>query len=272
MDRFDRQRQIFGDEGQERLRRTIVAVVGGGGLGAFVVLELAYLGAGKIVILDADALERSNRNRLVGAWESHPDGMLKVEVLQALVQLIDSSIEVVAIPSWFESPEGGKALEEVDVIMGCVDRDGARLGLNELACDRGIPLIDMASDTFVDSDGVLFGGRVCVATPETGCLSCQSVLDQEEIRLDLSTEEQRVDDAAIYGVDRALLGAGGPAVVTVNGVVASLGVTELMVLVTGIRPPFAQLDYRGHDGVIRRVVDRAPGCYFCGLRPRESAE
>jgi len=54
----------------------------------------------------------------------------------------------------------------------------------------------------------------------------------------------------------------------VNGVVASLGVTELLVLVTGIRKPFAQLDYRGHEGIVRRVIDREAGCYYCGLRPK----
>ena len=40
MDRFDRQRKIFGDKGQEQLRASKVGIVGGGGLGSFVVLEL----------------------------------------------------------------------------------------------------------------------------------------------------------------------------------------------------------------------------------------
>lgn len=267
-DRFGRQRLIFGDQGQERLRATRVGVVGGGGLGAFVVLELAYLGVGKIVILDADVLELSNRNREVGAWESHQEGTPKVELLRELIAMIDSSIAVVAVPERFQSPEARKALEEVDVVMGCMDGDGARLELNEFCCERGLPLIDMASDTFVDGDEVLFGGRVCVVTQETGCLSCQRVLDQREIRLDLASDEQRADEEAIYGVPREALAGGGPSVVSINGVVASLGVTELMALITGIRRPFAQLDYHGHEGFIRRVVDREADCYYCGLRPQ----
>jgi molybdopterin/thiamine biosynthesis adenylyltransferase len=235
------------------------------------VLELAYLGIGRIIILDADLLEISNRNREVGAWESHPDGMPKVEVLRELVAMIDSTIDVVAVPERFQSPEGRKALEGVDIVMGCVDRDGARLELNEWCCERGLPLIDMASDTFVDGDEVVFGGRVCVATPETGCLSCQRVLDQREIRLDLASEEQRADEEAIYGVPRDALARGGPSVVSVNGVVASLGVTELMALITGIRAPFPQLDYRGHQEIIRKVIDREPHCYYCGLWPARAS-
>ena len=269
-DRFGRQRLIFGDQGQETIRSARVGVVGGGGLGTFVVLELAYLGVGKIVILDADLLELSNRNREVGAWESHPEGTRKVELLRQLVAMIDSSIEVGAVPERFQSPEGRKVLGQVDVVMGCMDRDGARFELNEFCCERGLPLIDMASDTFLDRDEVHFGGRVCVATTETGCLSCQRVLDQREIRLDLASKEQRADEEAIYGVPREALADSGPSVVSVNGVVASLGVTELMVLVTGIRKPFAQLDYHGHEGFIRKVVDREADCYYCGLRPKRS--
>lgn len=269
-DRFDRQRLMFGDRGQKRLRELRVAVVGGGGLGAFVTLELAYLGVGKIVILDADLLELSNRNREVGAWESHEEGTPKVELLGGLVATIDSTIEVVAIPERFQSPQGRKALQSVDVVMGCMDGDGARLELNELCCERGLPLIDMASDTFVEPDEVLFGGRVCVVTAETGCLCCQRVLDQREIRLDLASGEQRADEDAIYGVRREALAARGPSVISVNGVVASLGVTELLALVTGIRKPFSQLDYRGHEGIVRKVVDRSTDCYYCGLRPERS--
>ena len=52
-----------------------------------------------------------------------------------------------------------------------------------------------------------------------------------------------------------------------NAVVASLAVTEFMVLVTGLRDPFAQLDYWGHAGSLRKVTDRETDCYYCGLRP-----
>jgi molybdopterin-synthase adenylyltransferase len=53
-------------------------------------------------------------------------------------------------------------------------------------------------------------------------------------------------------------------VVSVNGVVASLAVTEFIAFVTDLRPPFAQLIYRGESGVVRRVLDEPqPGCYFC---------
>ena len=270
MDRFDRQRKIFGDEGQKHLRAATVGVVGGGGLGSFIVLELAYLGIGKILIVDQKLLKCSNRNRLVGAWASHPDGTPKVQLLRDLAALIDSKIEIELIQDGVESSDAQAALASVDIVVGCVDHDGPRFVLNEFCCKQGLPLIDAASDTVHEKDRVLFGGRVCVATQETGCLACFKVLDQNELQDYFASPQQRTDRGAIYGVPESALAGGGPSVVTVNGVVASIAATELMVLVTAIRAPIAHQDWRGHEGCLLRVVDREEGCYYCGLRPVDS--
>ena len=269
MDRFDRQRQFFGDEGQKRLRSTIVGIVGAGGLGSFMVLELAYLGVGKIVIVDDDLLDNSNGNRLVGAFMEHPAGTPKVQILRDLGTLIDSEIEVQAVQARLESPEAKTALAAVDIVAGCVDHDGPRFLLNKFCCEHGIPLIDAASDTIPDADKVHFGGRVCVATRETGCLVCFAVLDQKEISDHLASPDQQADQKAIYGVPARSLAGGGPSVVTVNGVVASIAATELMAMVTGVRTPIPYQDWHGDEGRLSRVADRAPDCYYCGLRPAE---
>ncbi|MCY3826673.1 MAG: ThiF family adenylyltransferase [Candidatus Dadabacteria bacterium] len=267
MDRFDRQRKIFGDEGQKRLCATTVGIVGGGGLGSFMVLELAYLGIGKIVIIDHDLLEESNRNRLVGAWMSHADGTPKVQILRELGKLIDSEVEIEVIQACIEDPEARDALAGVDIVVGCLDHDGPRSVLNEFCCKHGLPLIDVASDTIPEEDKVAFGGRVCVATPATGCLVCFGVLDQDELQEYYASPEQRVDRDTIYGVPKGTLVGGGPSVITVNGVVASIAATELMVLVTQLRAPVAHQDWRGHVGCLYRVVDHEEDCYYCSLRP-----
>ena len=271
-DRFHRQRMIFGDEGQKRLHDTTVGIVGGGGLGSFMVLELAYLGIGKIMIIDNDPLEEPNRNRTVGAWESHSEGTPKVELLRDLVTLIDSEIEIAAVPAWLEDSEAKAALAEVDVVVGCLDHDGPRFVLNEFCCEQGLPLVDAASDTIPEKDRVLFGGRVCIATPATGCLMCFGVLDQDEIRDYFASSEQLADQREIYGVPERALAGSGPSVITVNGVVASIAATELMVLVTKVRAPIAHQDWHGHTGRLNRVVDYEEGCYYCGLRPTVAPE
>ena len=68
----------------------------------------------------------------------------------------------------------------------------------------------------------------------------------------------------VRGVERRALAGTGPMVVSVNGAVASLAVTEFMVFVTGMRQPTAHLIYRGEVPGVRRVLDEpVSGCYFC---------
>ena len=196
----------------------------------------------------------------------------KTKILRDLGMLIDSEIEIEVMQARIESLEAKAALAGVDAVVGCVDHDGPRFVLNEFCCKHGLPLIDAASDTIPEEDRVLFGGRVCVATPETGCLMCLKVLDQNELQEYFASPEQRSDRGAIYGVPERALADGGPAVITVNGVVASIAATELMVLVTEIRVPIAHQDWRGHEGRLHRVVDYEEGCYYCGLRSSHSGE
>lgn len=81
---------------------------------------------------------------------------------------------------------------------------------------------------------------------------------------DSMTPEQRAADARIYGVMRDALAGTGPMVVSVNGAVASIAVTEFMVYVTGLRQPAAQLTYRADQQAIRRSLDPPEeGCYYC---------
>ena len=161
-------------------------------------------------------------------------------------------------------------LTGLDIVVGCLDNDGPRFVLNEICCQLGLPLIDTGSDTRPGRDAIEFGGRICVATPQTGCLMCMGVLDQGEIRYYFASDEQRRDRAALYGVPKTSLGAAGPSVVTVNGVVASIAVTELMALVTRIRPPIAHQSWRGHRGQLFRVADREEDCYYCAMRPNSA--
>jgi molybdopterin-synthase adenylyltransferase len=77
-------------------------------------------------------------------------------------------------------------------------------------------------------------------------------------------DEQRHAHDRIYGIPRSQLGEAGPSVVSLNGVVASLGVTEFMVWATGLRQPKTHLVYRGDLGIVTQNIDPPrPDCYYC---------
>jgi hypothetical protein len=271
LDRFDRNIRFFGTEGQHRLSAGRVAVVGVGGLGSHVVQQLALLGVRSLTLIDDQTLEGTNLNRQVGA--GHNDvGELKVDIGERLVRCIDPEIAVSKIPHALGTKNAFDAVRAANYTFGCLDNEGGRLMLNELCAAYERPYIDVASD--IDpGPPAAYGGQICVAWNGEGCLVCLSVLNLEEARLDLETPQARTDREAIYGLRRGELGDAGPSVVSLNGVTASLAVTEFMVAVTGLRAPKRLLTYRGQVGIVSASTDPpAAGCYYCkGIRGRPEA-
>ncbi len=263
-DRFDRQVRFFGRAGQDRLAAVRIAVVGVGGLGSHVVQQLAFLGAGAILPIDSQELDLSNRNRIVGAHEDDPiPGKRKVDIAKRTAKAIDSSIMVDTVFDSFVSDQGFDALIGADYVFGCLDSEGARLVLTELCAAYAKPYVDVSSDIILDNP-VQYGGQVCVAWNGNGCLSCMKILNRHRAALELAGPEERQGLADIYGIPKNQLDTTGPSVVSINGVVASLAVTEFMVGVTGLRTPKVFLTYYGHTGKVTQSTDSPElDCYYC---------
>jgi molybdopterin/thiamine biosynthesis adenylyltransferase len=258
--RYARHVGLFGVEGQERIARATAVIVGVGGLGCHVVQQLAYLGVSKFLLVDGDVVSVSNMNRLVGATDNDV-GARKVEVARNMIMAIQPSASVIRAGRHFSLEDPPDSLESAEVLFGCVDSDPVRLDLVRYASAYARPYVDLASDV---ASGGEFGGRIVFAKGGERCLSCLGELDQRELARAQMTAEQRAADDEIYGVDRDALGATGPSVVSINGVVASLAVTEFLVWVTGIREPQGYLNYRGDRGTVGTRADPARTyCHYC---------
>jgi molybdopterin-synthase adenylyltransferase len=262
--RFARQILLFGTEGQAKIESTSVAIVGLGGLGSHVGQQLAYLGVRSFALIDHDATEHSNLNRLIGAGAADADANRpKVAVAERLIKSVVPSATVELVAKSFISNEGFAAIQRADFVFGCVDRDAPRLILNELCQAYRRRYLDIATDT--DESGTLtYGGRLLYSVGGELCVSCKGLLNQAALREDFSSSAQREEHGRIYGVPASGLALGGPAVVSINGILASVAVTEFMVEITGLRPAQRSLEYKGAMG--RLMVDRdppAPDCPYC---------
>jgi hypothetical protein len=262
--RFSRQELLFGEEGQRSLEAVSVAIVGLGGLGCHVNQQLAYLGVRALTLIDDDVITGSSLNRVVGAVPQDADaGTLKVEVGRRVVDAIDSTVGPNCIPYDFRTKEGFAAIQTSDFIFGCIDDDVARIALTELCAAFERRYFDLATDTGNNGANLWFGGRIILADGEL-CPVCVGALDQEAMRERTATEGERREDERIYGVRRGALGDHGPAVVSLNAVVASLAVTEFMVAVTGLRDPQRQMEYHGRRGIVTIPTDPPkPDCFYC---------
>lgn len=260
--RYDRNVALFGAEGQRRLRAKSVTIVGLGGVGSKLVPDVALLGVGKIVLIDHQELAETDRNRsAIARIDDTIPGSLKVSLAARLIREIDPTIEIVQVPHSLISEEGFAAACASDVIFGCVDHDGVRFVLNELAVAYERPLVDLATD--VPQSGV-YGGRVFFGLPGEACMVCMRLLDMDDVRRFFLSERERDAEDAIYGIPKRLLGATGPAVAPINGVVAGLAATEFMVWATGMRAPNRLLTYYAYRSVVRVSRDEpVQDCYYC---------
>ena len=172
-------------------------------------------------------------------------------------------IEVDKVQDSLVSADAFAGVSSADCVFGCLDSEGARLVLTELCAAYSRPYLDLASDVIPGAPPA-YGGRVCVTWNGDGCLVCYNLLDLAEAQAELAGPEARRDRDAIYGIRRDALGRSGPSVLSINGVVASAAVTEVMVAVTGIRAPQKVLTYYGQMGRLARSTDPPdPDCYYC---------
>ncbi len=260
-DRFERQLPFLGSEGQDRLGAAQVTIVGGGGLGAHVVQQLAYTGVLHLALIDSDRVAASNLNRLVPAGPADI-GAFKVDVLKRAVESTHPGAPVRVVRDELRSLEAFDAVKAADYLIGCVDDDGPRFLLTQLAAAYNKPYLDLSSE--IGEDQTSFGGKFVFSRPGAGCLMCRQLLDQQEIRAWLETPEEKRTRDRIYG-QRVNADGSGPSVVALNGVIASLAVMELMLEIAGVR---AAVDYRKYSGVRAMVVasqDNAPAPDTCRI-------
>jgi hypothetical protein len=264
-DQFNRQEQLFGAKGQERIKNTHVAIVGVGGTGSHVAQQLAYLGVREFTLIDHDRVETSNLNRLIGAIKEDIN-RLKIEVVADLIKTISPSTNTHLINCNISKLKNKRAFATVDYVFGCVDNDAARLTLLEECSMHRLSFIDLATD--VSPNDETLGGRVFFSRNGKGCLLCAGLLDQEEIREFSESKEDKEFKQNIYGISKDYLKESGPAVVFINGLIASIAIAEFTITVTGMAEPimFTKIERRGRFNIwaISHEANVKEGCYYCG--------
>ncbi len=138
--RYQRNRRTITTGQQLRLLRSRVAVIGCGGLGGYVLEELARLGVGTIVAVDPDVFEEHNLNRQLLATPATL-GQPKVVAAAARIDEINPAVTVVPYFLAFGRENGGDLLAGADVGVDALDSIPSRLALSDCCADLGIPLV-----------------------------------------------------------------------------------------------------------------------------------
>jgi molybdopterin-synthase adenylyltransferase len=268
-ERFDRQLRYLADlaepggpgaaESQVRLASSEVAILGVGGLGGRVALELAAIGIGRLRLIDGDRVELSNLNRQIQYIEADL-GSLKVERTAARLRAFNSDLDVVTTAERIGDPDRlAELIEGVDLVVDAADWPAHEIErwCNEACFAADIPYIAMSHYPPMVRVGPLY------VPGETGCHSCQEIFWRREYPLyDVAVEQRRAKTSIAATL--------GPACGITGGIVA----TEVMHFLTGVARPATlgsawTLDLRDLK-LARHEVGSEPECGVC-RRPTQVA-
>jgi molybdopterin/thiamine biosynthesis adenylyltransferase len=154
-----------GEEGQLRMLRAKVLLVGAGGLGCPAGLYLGAAGVGTIGIVDSDKVDLSNIHRQVlhGVGDV---GRLKVDSAKDAILRINPEVNVVTYPLRLSPENILPIIGEYDIVVDGSDNFGTKFLLNDAAFFTGKP--------YIFGGAVRFDGQVSVFYPKGGgpCLRC----------------------------------------------------------------------------------------------------
>jgi adenylyltransferase/sulfurtransferase len=232
----------IGLEGQKRLKGARVCVVGVGGLGSPVTIQLASIGVGHIRIVDRDVVELSNlqRQHIYGIDKV---GYPKVEAAMERLKLLNPFIEVEPVPMSMNPRNAEGLIAGVDLVVDCLDSMSARYSLNRACVKLGVPYVHGAVITHIGNASTIIPG-------ETACLEC----------FQGNVDDDALPTCAVAGVH--------PSVISI---IASIQVSEAVRLLLG-KPPnladkllFCDLEDLSFEEI---ALSRAEACPVCGNEPR----
>jgi len=155
--RYMRNLGTVGLEGQARLLRATVAVVGLGGLGGYVTEALTRIGVGRLILIDGDVFEEHNLNRQVLSAEAKLSTE-KVQAARRRVAEINSAVEVVGHTVRLTRENLPRLLKGADVVVDALDRLPIRLILQEGAQALSIPMVHGSIAGFLGQVMTIFPG------------------------------------------------------------------------------------------------------------------
>jgi molybdopterin/thiamine biosynthesis adenylyltransferase len=163
-ERYKRQMLLFGDEGQERLKKAHIFIAGAGGLGSPVSLYLAVAGIGTITIVDMDTVDQSNLNRQILHFD-RDIGRKKSVSAEEKLSAINPDIRVNAIDTRIDETNAARLVGSADGVVDAMDNYPIRYLLNDVAIEKNIPLFHGAIRGF-------YGQATTIIPGKTPCLKC----------------------------------------------------------------------------------------------------
>ncbi|WP_407465321.1 molybdopterin-synthase adenylyltransferase MoeB [Xanthomonas campestris pv. raphani] len=171
LERYSRHLRLpqVGIDGQQRLARARVLLIGAGGLGSPAAFYLAAAGVGHLRMADDDVVDRSNLQRQILHTEDSV-GVAKVVSAAQRIAALNPRVQVDAIQTRVTASNVEALLQDVDVVVDGADNFAARYLLNDACVKLGKPLVYGAVQQFEGQLSVFDAGRHRGQLPCYRCL------------------------------------------------------------------------------------------------------
>ena len=214
------QRQIilpdFGQEGQQKLLKAKILVIGAGGLGCPVLQYLAAAGVGTIGIVDDDVVAINNLHRQV-LYSADDLGLSKAKRAAQILDQLNPGIRIIPYSERLTAQNALILFDEFDTIIDCTDNFSTRYMINDACVLMNKPLVYGAISRFE--------GQVAVFN------FMRNGSDEAVNYRDLFPDPPREDEV----LNCAEAGVLGP----LAGIIGSMMANETIKLITGIGAPLA---------------------------------
>ncbi len=142
MERYQRHIVLseVGKEGQDKLSKAKVLVVGAGGLGCPVLQYLTAAGIGTIGIIDFDVVDESNLQRQI-LFGTSSIGLNKALVAKERLEELNPTIAIKAYPEKLTSKNALQLFKDYDIIVDGTDNFSTRYLVNDAAILTQKPLV-----------------------------------------------------------------------------------------------------------------------------------
>lgn len=142
LDRYSRQIIIkgVGEQGQEKLMASTIAMVGVGGIAAHLLPALVAAGVQKIILIDDDMVANSNLSRQI-MFRQEDIGQKKIIAAARTLQSIAPTAHIITHDKKITSSSDQSLLSTADIILEGSDNLSTKLLVDQLACLLQKPII-----------------------------------------------------------------------------------------------------------------------------------
>lgn len=157
---------------QKQLATKRIAIVGCGGIGNLLSVNLSTAGVGHLHLMDSDVIETSNLSRQI-LFTENDIGKEKVEILKKALLARNSSTTITTQAQEIKCEDDLISLKSYDLIVLSADSYGVIHLVNRFCIKNNIPYLNIC---YVN-DIAVWGPFVIPG--KTGCMECQNIVSDE---------------------------------------------------------------------------------------------